>query len=134
VSDPPTLTDRLEIDARIQAVTSILRELNASSVDIEASALISMDGLPLVSLLPAELVQERVAAMSAAMLALGSQMTAELGRGALDQILVRGQRGHVLLTRASSDAVLAVITRPEARLGTTFLDVRRGAEALAKAI
>ncbi|MGF7236009.1 MAG: roadblock/LC7 domain-containing protein [Frankia sp.] len=119
---------------RKQSVISILRELNASSEDIEASALISMDGLLLASLLPAEFEQDRVAAMSAAMLALGSQATMELNRGALDQILIQGQRGHVLLTRASAKAVLVVITRPEARLGTTFLDVRRGAEALSKAI
>ena len=112
-----------------ELVTSILRELNASSVDIEASALISTDGLLVASLLPAEFEHDRVAAMSAAMLALGSQATMELNRGALDQILIKGQRGHVLLTRASPKAVLVVITRPEAKLGTTFLDVRRGAEA-----
>lgn len=124
----------METCVRKQSVISILRELNASSEDIEASALISMDGLLLASLLPAEFEQDRVAAMSAAMLALGSQATMELNRGALDQILIQGQRGHVLLTRASAKAVLVVITRPEARLGTTFLDVRRGAEALSKAI
>jgi uncharacterized protein len=117
-----------------QSLTSILRELNASSADIEASALISMDGLLMASLLPAEFEQDRVAAMSAAMLALGSQATMELKRGVLDQILIKGERGHVLLTRASPKAVLVVITRPEAQLGTTFLDVRRGAEALSEAV
>ncbi len=119
---------------RKQSVTSILRELNASSQDIEASALISMDGLLMASLLPAEFQQDRVAAMSAAMLALASQASMELNRGPLDQILIQGQRGHVLLTRASAKAVLVVITRPDAKLGTTFLDVRRGAEALSKAL
>jgi predicted regulator of Ras-like GTPase activity (Roadblock/LC7/MglB family) len=113
---------------------SILRELNASSADIEASALISTDGFLMASLLPADLEQDRVAAMSAAMLALGSQATMELNRGELDQILIRGQRGHVLLTRASSNTVLVVVARPEAQLGTTFLEVRRGAEALSKTI
>src|ERR1700755_3358969 len=113
---------------------AILRELNDSSADIEASALISMDGLLLASLLPATFEQDRVAALSAGMLALARQATMELNRGELDQILIRGQRGHVLLTRASSGAVLVVVARPEAQLGATFLDVRRGAEALAKAI
>jgi predicted regulator of Ras-like GTPase activity (Roadblock/LC7/MglB family) len=123
-----------ETGVREQLVTSVLRELIASSEDIEGSALISMDGLLLVSLLPAEFVQERVAAMSAAMLALGSQATAELRRGELDQILIKSQGGYVLLTRASPDTVLVVITGPEAKLGTTFIDVRRGAQALARAI
>ncbi|KPM56385.1 hypothetical protein CcI49_35150 [Frankia sp. CcI49] len=119
---------------RKQSVTSILRELIASSEDIEASALVSMDGLLMASMLPPEFEQDRVAAMSAAMLALGTQTSMELNRGALDQILIRGQRGHVLLTRAGPETVLVVVTRPNAQLGTTFLDVRRGAEALSAAL
>ncbi|EFC80826.1 roadblock/LC7 domain-containing protein [Parafrankia sp. EUN1f] len=119
---------------RNQSVTSILRELNASSEDIEASALVSMDGLLMASMLPPEFEHDRVAAMSAAMLALGTQTSMELNRGALDQILIRGQRGHVLLTRAGPETVLVVVTRPNAQLGTTFLDVRRGAEALSAAL
>ncbi|MBL7489455.1 roadblock/LC7 domain-containing protein [Frankia sp. AgB1.9] len=117
-----------------QSVTAILSELNASSDDIEASALVSTDGFLMASLLPAGFEHDRVAAMSAAILALGSQASMELTRGALDQILIRGQRGHVLLTRAGPETVLVVVTRPDAQLGTTFLDVRRGAEALAEAV
>ncbi|WP_026311345.1 roadblock/LC7 domain-containing protein [Parafrankia elaeagni] len=119
---------------RKQSVTAILSELNASSDDIEASALVSTDGLLMASLLPAEFEHDRVAAMSAAMLSLGTQASMELNRGALDQILIRGQRGHVLLTRAGPETVLVVITRPDAQLGATFLDVRRGAEALSEAV
>jgi hypothetical protein len=117
-----------------QSVTAILRDLITSSEEIEGSALISSDGLAVASMLPSQYDQDRVAAMGAAMLALGGQATAELDRGDLDQVLIRGSRGHVLLTRAGPTTVLVVVTRPDARLGSTFLDVRRGAEALARAV
>jgi len=115
-------------------VAAVLRELVESSEVIEGSALISSDGLALASMLPAQFDTDRVAAMSAAMLALGGQASAELHRGTLDQVLIKGSGGHVLLTRASATTVLVVVTRPDAQLGTTFLDVRRGAEALARAV
>ena len=38
-----------------------------------------------------------MAAMSAAMLALGERIAAELGRGELDQVYIKGDSGYVLL-------------------------------------
>ena len=92
--------------------TSILSELNGSSADIEASAVISTDGLIMASLLPAGLDEDRVGAMSAAMLSLGSRIAKELARGELDQVLVKGENGYVLMTSAGSEAVLSVIAKP----------------------
>ena len=48
-----------------------LRDLQASSPDIEASAVVSVDGLSIASALPREVEEDRVSAMSAAMLSLG---------------------------------------------------------------
>lgn len=113
---------------REDMLKSILNDLNGSSADIEASAVISTDGLMMASLLPAGLEEERIGAMSAAMLALGNRSAEELGRGTLEQILLKGDHGYVLLTGAGNDAVLAVIAKATAKLGLIFLDVRRAAE------
>lgn len=110
--------------------TSILSELNGSSADIEASAVISTDGLMMASLLPAGLDEDRVGAMSAAMLSLGSRIAKELARGDLEQVLVKGESGYVLMTNAGNEAVLSVIAKPQARLGLIFLDVKRAAEGI----
>ena len=50
-----------------------LRELQASSPDIEASAVVSVDGLSIASALPREVEEDRVSAMSAAMLSWGRE-------------------------------------------------------------
>ena len=56
---------------REDLLNSILSELNGSTADIEASAVLSTDGLMMASMLPAGMDEDRVGAMSAAMLSLG---------------------------------------------------------------
>jgi hypothetical protein len=119
---------------RDDMLMTILSDLNGSSVDVEASAVISSDGLMIASLLPQGLEDDRIGAMSAAILALGSRTSQELDRGELEQVLIKGHNGYVLLTQAGSDAVLAVMTKASAKLGLIFLDVRRAAEKIAKIV
>jgi predicted regulator of Ras-like GTPase activity (Roadblock/LC7/MglB family) len=119
---------------REEMILSVLSDLNGSSADITASAVISTDGLIVASLLPANLDEDRVGAMSAAMLTLGDRSSTELGCGALEQVMVKGKEGYILMTHAGADAVLSVLARPSAKLGLIFLDARRAAESIAKLI
>ena len=113
---------------------SVLNELNGSSADIEASAVISIDGLMMASLLPAGLDQDRMGAMSAALLSLGARVARELNRGTLDQVLVKGDNGYVLMLQAGNDAVLTVLASTQAKLGLIFLDAKRAATAMAQVL
>ena len=113
---------------RDDMLSSILSELNGTSADIEASAVISTDGLMIAAVLPQGMDEDRVGAMSAAMLSLGDRTANELGRGALEQVLIKGDNGFVLMTHAGEDAVVTVMAKPRAKLGLIFLDVKRAAE------
>ncbi len=115
---------------RTDAIAAILGDLNGSSGDIEASAVVSRDGLMMASLLPNNMEEDRVAAMSAALLALGERTAKELERGVLDQILIHGSSGYVVVRDAGPEAVLTVLTKKEAKLGLVFLDVSRAAKEL----
>ncbi len=117
---------------RADLLTSVLTELNGTSADIEASGVISTDGLMMASVLPANMDEDRVGAMSAAMLSLGDRTAQELARGHLEQVLIKGDRGYVLMTYAGAEAVLTVLAKPNAKLGLIFLDVRRAAESIAE--
>ncbi|WP_208028208.1 roadblock/LC7 domain-containing protein [Rhabdothermincola sediminis] len=119
---------------REDVLESVLNELNGTSADIEASAVISTDGLMMAAQLPAGLDQDRVGAMSAAILSLGDRTAAELARGELEQVLIKGDDGYVLLTYAGQEAVLTVLAKPDAKLGLIFLDVKRAAANIAKVI
>ncbi|MFN8038963.1 MAG: roadblock/LC7 domain-containing protein [Acidimicrobiales bacterium] len=119
---------------REDMLSSILHELNGTSADIEASAVISTDGLMMAALLPQGLDQDRVGAMSAAMLSLGDRTSNELARGTLDQVLIKGENGYVLMAHAGEEAVVTVLAKPSAKLGLIFLDVKRAAEGISKLI
>jgi len=107
-----------------------LRDLQASSSDVEASAIVSVDGLTIASALPSNVEEDRVSAMSAAMLSLGERISSELGRGNLDQVYIRGRSGFVILMSIGEEAVLTVLAREQAKLGLLFLDMRRAVDDL----
>lgn len=119
---------------RNQLIVERLRELQATSPDIEASAVVSVDGLTIASALPQGVEEERVSAMSAAMLSLGERISHELGRGALEQVYIKGLSGYVVLMSVGEDAVLTALAREQAKLGLIFLDMRRAAQDLSKLI
>ncbi len=116
--------------SRTELLVDRLRDLQASASDVEASAIVSVDGLIIASALPVTVEEDRVSAMSAAMLSLGERIASELGRGVLSQVYVKGDHGYVILMSVGREAVLTVLARQEAKLGLVFLDMRRAAEDL----
>jgi predicted regulator of Ras-like GTPase activity (Roadblock/LC7/MglB family) len=115
---------------RTEQLVARLRDLQASSGDVEAAAIVSVDGLSIASSLPVGTEEDRVSAMSAAMLSLGERISSELGRGLLQQVFVKGENGYVILTAVGEEAVLTVLARKEAKLGLIFLDVARTVQDL----
>ena len=120
--------------SRTKIMVDRLREMQASSPDIEASAIVSVDGLSIASALPQEIEEERVSAMSAAMLSLGERIASELGRGGLEQVYIKGENGFVVLMAIGEEAVLTALASEKAKLGLIFLDMRRAVEDLGKLI
>jgi len=120
--------------SRMQLLVERLRELQASSPDIEASAIVSVDGLSIASALPQGVEEDRVSAMSAAMLSLGERIASELGRGSLEQVYIKGKNGFVVLMSVGEEAVLTALAREQAKLGLIFLDMRRAVEDLEKMV
>ncbi len=117
-------------DTRAEKLVARLRDMQMAAPDIIASAVVSVDGLTIASALPTDVEEDRVAAMSAAMLSLGERISGELGRGGLDEVYIRGEEGFVLLTAVGDEAVLTALARDEAKLGMIFLEMRRAAEDL----
>ena len=116
--------------SRTEMMVDRLRDLQMNTADVEASAIVSVDGLIIASALPSNVEEDRVSAMSAAMLSLGERIAGELGRGGLDEVYIMGESGFVLLMSVGEEAVLTVLARKEAKLGLIFLDMRRAAEEL----
>lgn len=116
--------------SRTDLLMEKLRDLQASSGEVEAAAIVSVDGLSMASMLPQGIEDDRVSAMSAAMLSLGERIASELTRGELEQVNVKGDNGYVILTSVGEEAVLTVLARKDAKLGLILLDVNRAVDAL----
>ena len=113
-----------------ESMVDRLHDLQGRTPDVEASAVVSVDGLTIAAVLPSSVEDDRVSAMSAAMLSLGERIAGELGRGSLDEVYIHGDGGYVLLTSIGNGAVLTVLARKQAKLGLVFLEMRRAAEDL----
>jgi predicted regulator of Ras-like GTPase activity (Roadblock/LC7/MglB family) len=121
----------MEEMSRTERLVQRLQELQIGTPDVEATAVVSVDGLAIASSLPAGIEEDRVSAMSAAMLSLGERIASELGRGLLDEVYVKGERGFVVLRAVGEEAVLTVLARQHTKLGLLFLDMRRASDDLA---
>jgi predicted regulator of Ras-like GTPase activity (Roadblock/LC7/MglB family) len=119
---------------RADMMVERLRNMQAAAPDIEASAVVSVDGLIMASALQQGVEEDRVSAMSAAMLSLGERISNELGRAGLEQVYIKGDRGSIVLTSIGDEAVLTAMARHEAKLGMIFLEMRRAAEDLVKLV
>ena len=120
--------------SRMEELNKALANLQASSSDIEACAIVSEDGLIIASLLPQGVEEERIAAMSAAMLSMGERISLELKRGELEQLYVKGKDGYFLGMHAGDHAVLISLARKDAKLGLIFFDLNRAADATRKVL
>jgi hypothetical protein len=119
--------------SRAERMVARLRELQGTTPEIEASAVVSVDGLIMASSLIG-VEEDRVSAMSAAMLSLGERISTELGRGLLDQVYIKGEQGYVILMAVGEEAVLTTLVREGAKLGLILLDMRRAVDSLAEMI
>ena len=68
------------VGSRAEEMVKRLREMQNATPEIEASAVVSVDGLTIASALPSDVEEDRVSAMSAAMLSLGERIAVELNR------------------------------------------------------
>jgi predicted regulator of Ras-like GTPase activity (Roadblock/LC7/MglB family) len=117
--------------ARLDA---LLIELMRRTPELEAAAVVTIDGLPMASALPAGMDEDRVAAMSAALLSLGERAAEGLGRGGLSQVHIQGESGGVWLLAAGDDAVLVGVSAADAKAGLVLYELRRATAAVSTAL
>ncbi len=118
------------LESRLDKLNKILRNLQSESPGVEASALISEDGLMLASSLPQDLEETRVAGMTATLLNLGTRAAGELRRGEVQEVIVRGERGYAVMISAGRGVLLLVLANETAKLGLIFFDMREAIKGI----
>src|SRR4051812_10979823 len=125
MSDPTSRANRLD---------RALADLLGQAPEVEAAAVVSFAGLPMASALPVTMDEDRVAAMSAALLSLGERAAEGLGRGSLSQVYIEGEHGTVFLVSADDEAVLVAVASKGAKVGMMLYEVRRAAAVVGQVL
>ncbi len=118
-------------ESRENTLEGVLNELQGSIPEIEACAIVSVEGLPIVSALPTDVDEAKVAAMTAAMLSLGERVIEEMRKGRIERVFVEGSEGTIISMNAGPNAVLTCSSRKDAKLGLIFLEMGRAARKIA---
>ncbi|UZX14748.1 roadblock/LC7 domain-containing protein [Thermus sp. PS18] len=118
---------------RQEVLQSVIRELRQAVPEITGIMVASTDGLSLATDLP-ETEAARVAAMAATALGLGKRIAQTVALGNLEEAVVRGRDGYLVVYAAGDRGVLAVSAPMGANLGLIHLEARQAAARIARAL
>jgi len=117
-----------------EIINRALQEFVGSSQNIEGAALVTSDGLMISSYLPSEMDEDRVSAMSAALLSLSERAVEELEKGTPQQVTIKGDKGYIVITSAGEEAVLMAMADVKVKLGLLYMEIKTAAERIQKAL
>ncbi|MFX1380766.1 MAG: roadblock/LC7 domain-containing protein [Promethearchaeota archaeon] len=109
----------------------VLKRLLASNRDITLAIITTIEGLPILSLVPRGYNETRIAAMVATLLSISERTVVDMEIGIFKQIYIKGLDGYLLIFDAEA-AVLAVSTSEKAKLGLVFLECERASHDISK--
>ena len=116
----------------IAELTDLLRQMEAVNPNIQGSAIVSVQGLPICSALARDVNDGIVSAMSAAILSVSERAVEELARGDLKRILIEGVDGIIILSKAGENAILCTLAKSDASLGMVFLNIQSVSNKIAE--
>jgi len=108
----------------------ILNTFERNVPHVQATAVVSTDGLVIASRLPKDVEEERIGAMGAAILSISSRSGDELDRGEMTRVLIEGSNGYILIRSIGEFAILVALVEKEVRLGMLFYECKNCIEKL----
>jgi hypothetical protein len=105
-------------------LNEVLQDLDRMT-GIEGSAIVSRDGLVIVSHLPTRVGREAFSAMSATMLGAAETAMMELARDPPERVLVETKTTRMVITGASSETLLVVLCKYNVNLGMLFIQAEK---------
>ena len=114
----------------IASLNDIVLAFVTDTLHVEGAALVTAEGLPLVSTLPPGLEEARAAAMAAAVVSIGDRIGEELRRGETQHILLEGAKGYSILTLCNDETLILELASSAAKQGVLMLEIKRAVTRL----
>ena len=126
---------------RVQVLEDILRRLHKSVDGLHGTVVVSIEGFVVAaysgdgrSRTSNPVDSPQIAAMAAAIIALGERVLGRLARGEIDRILLDGTEGGIIVVPAGPEAALAAMVNKDAKLGLVMYELRRSSREVYKVL
>jgi hypothetical protein len=110
----------------------LLKELRTKVEGIDASAVVSKEGLIVASDLSSEISEMHIAAMAAILLSTSENVLIELKKGTLDVCIIQGNEGKFIIMDAGMDFMIACVLNNFTRMDLAFVEMRNTAKRVAE--
>lgn len=115
----------------IEKLEIVLKKLLTNNPTITIATISSVEGLPILSIIPRGSNETIISAMVATLLSLSERAVIEMKIGEFKQLYIKGIDGYLLVFEAEP-AVLAVSTTEKVKLGLLFLECERASHEISK--
>ncbi len=126
--------ETLDSDMIQISLEELLKKLIHSVPGVKAAAIISVEGLPVVSALPETITDEKMSATTSMLLSLAERAIYEMEVGDLEQLIIKGSILNLLVFPAGRKNVLTILTEKTDNLGYVFIESERICEKIAQLI
>jgi len=97
-----------------------------------ALAVVLRDGLIVASLMPDDVDEETLAAMTATIIKAAETAFTELNKGDVKRIIIEGEHAKIVAVTANKDFVVVGMANPETSLGIILHGLRKAAEKISQ--
>ena len=114
-------------DSKKERLSQALDALTATG-GVEGAAIVTHDGLLVLSKLVSDVDGETFAAMSAAMTGAAETAVAELGKGDVERVIVESRKVKLVSAGAGGETIVVVLARPDANLGLVLIELKKATQ------
>ncbi len=126
---------------RVNLLEEILKNLHQSVGGLQGTVVVSNEGFVVAAYAGEGRVRSsnavdspQIAAMSAAIIALGERVLGRLAQGEIERILLDGTDGGIVVVPAGPEAAIAAMVKKDAKLGLVMQSVHRAAAEVYKVL
>ncbi len=126
---------------RVEVLEDLLHRLHKSVDGLHGTVVVSTEGFVVAAYSGESRARgsnpvdsPQVAAMAAAIIALGERVLGRLARGEIDRILLDGTEGGIVVVPAGPEAALAAMVSKDAKLGLVMHELQRTAREVYKVL
>ena len=109
----------------LNSLEILLKELLKVVPGIKAAAIISIEGLPVISALPGGMDDGKVAATTSTILSLAEHAINEMNVGDLEQLSIHGTIANLIVIASGEKNVLTILTEKNVNLGLVYYECGR---------